>query len=497
MTSKHFHDKPGSEAGLSLLDGFICLFLSLPLLLFCAWFKWPFAIALAVMTVFGFQQLLQGSRLDHFGVGPRLVLAIVAVAALWTALAGVGHFCYANSDWLTRDAVLRDLTRTAWPPEYESDGALPLILRAPVGYYLPAAALGSLLGLASADIALYVWTVIGFALVLCAATTLFSSSKQRWTCVGVMIAFGGLDLVGYFLSRWTLPAPGEHIEWWAQFAQYSSNSTLLFWVPNHALPAWLGMLLVLRHWRTPALARIAPMLAATIPLWSPLAAIGLAPFFIAGLDWRRDVRQVFAVRSGLPFLGLALLVARFLTLDAQTIPGGWAIDGFASAGDFFERYALFCTLEFGILALVLLRLKAFNVPLATSLLILLALPIYRFGQGNDLVMRSSIPALMVFALATVRPLAEHARSASRYALMALLAVGALGAAQEPWRALMKPRWTMKDLTLGEISSPRAHGYASALPPHYVATLNQPGLLALLREPSLVRPDEPASRRPLP
>jgi hypothetical protein len=169
MTSKSLQENKGSETSLSLLDGLICLFLALPLLLFCAWFKWPFAIGLGAMTVFGFQQLLQGARLDHFGVQRPLLLTIIVVAAIWTALAGVGHFFYANSDWLTRDAVLRDLTETAWPPQYESDGGLPLILRAPVGYYLPAAALGSVLGLPFADIALYVWTVIGFVLVLCAA----------------------------------------------------------------------------------------------------------------------------------------------------------------------------------------------------------------------------------------------------------------------------------------------------------------------------------------
>jgi hypothetical protein len=497
MTSKTVHGLKGSETKLSLLDGLICLFLALPLLAFCMWFKWPVAIGLALMAAFGFQQLLQGSRLAHFGVRPGLFLTIAVVAAIWTALAGVGHFFYANSDWLTRDAVLRDLTETAWPPKYYSDGDFPLILRAPVGYYLPAAALGSLLGLPFADIALYVWTVIGFVLVLCAATTRFSTNAQRWICCGIMIGFGGLDLVGYILGHRTLPVPGEHLEWWAHFAQYSSNSTLLFWAPNHALPGWLGILLVLRHWRTPTLARVTPLLAAAIPLWSPLAAIGLAPFFIMGLDWRRDFRHIFSVYTGLPFLCLALLAARYITLDAQTIPGGWAIDSFGSAVDFFKRYALFCALEFGILALVLLRLKAFDVQLGTSLLILLALPLYRFGQGNDLVMRSSIPALTVLALATVRPLAEHGGSAWRYALMALLAVGALGAAEEPWRALLKPRWALKDQTLGQLSSPNAHGYESALPPHYAANLNQPGLQLLLRDPSLVRPTERAARPSLP
>ena len=79
-----------SESGLSMLDGLICLFLALPLLLFCAWFKWPFAIGFGLLTVLGLHQLLQGSGRAHFEVRPRLLLAIVVVSAIWTALAGVG-----------------------------------------------------------------------------------------------------------------------------------------------------------------------------------------------------------------------------------------------------------------------------------------------------------------------------------------------------------------------------------------------------------------------
>ncbi len=486
--------KPLAKPGLSLLDGLVCLYLVLPLLMFCAWFKWPVAIGLALLTCYGFVNALPGLQLRRLDLSGRTIALLVLVALAWTALAGVGHLFYANVDWLIRDAVLRDLVATPWPPLYDggTGGAAPQILRAPVGFYLPAAAAGSVLGLRCADILLYLWTAMGFALVLWAAMTLFTTRRERVICVLAMLLFGGLDLIGFPLMQGRLPALGEHVEWWASFAQYSSNSTLLFWVPNHALPAWLGVLLALRHWRTPELARMALMLAAAITLWSPLSAAGLVPFFLAGLNWRRDIGAVLAMRAGLPFLAVAALVARYITLDTQAIASGWSIDLFPNARMFWRYYGDFCMLEFGVIALLLAWLRAFDLRVGVAILVLAALPFYHFGGGNDLVMRSSIPALAVLALASVGPLASSDRTLPRALLGLVLAIGALGAAQEPARALLKPRWALTGRTLAQVSFEQHAFGLTQLPLGYVGQLNQAGLQALMREPSQVRPYPDAS-----
>lgn len=484
-------------ARLTLLDGLVCGYLVLPLLVFCAWFRWPVAIVLALLTGYGFVQVVAGLQWRRIDPGRTGLIAIALVALAWTALAGIGHFVYANADWITRDAVLRDLVATPWPPMYESDGATALILRAPVGFYLPVAAAGSLLGLQLADLLLYLWSATGFALTLAAAASLFHTRRERVLAIVLMLAFGGLDLIGFPLMRGRWPAPGEHIEWWASFAQYSSNSTLMFWVPNHALPAWLGLLLALRHWRTPVLARMSLMLMAAIALWSPLSAVGLVPFFLAGLDWRRDLRTLFATRSGLPFLALAALVARYITLDAQTIAHGWAIDLFPTASTFWFHYSAFCLLEFGLLALLLAWLRAVDAKVVIAVLVLLALPFLHFGAGNDLVMRASIPALAVLALAAVRPLLASDRLLSRGLLALVLGIGAVGAAQEPARALLTPRWALTGRTLKQISADQSPFGLALLPPNYVGHLNQPGLQALLRAPSQVRPYPDANAKAYP
>ncbi len=484
--------KPNPERGLSLLDGMICLYLVLPLLLFCAWFKWPVALGLGLLTCYGFVHVVRGVQLRRIELSRRALGLIAVVALAWTALAGLGHFFYANVDWVTRDAVLRDLVETPWPPMYDADGPAPQILRAPVGFYLPVAAAGTVLGLRCADILLYLWTALGFALVLWAATALFSTRRERVLCILLMLLFGGLDLVGFVLMQGHLPGLGQHVEWWASFAQYSSNSTLMFWVPNHALPAWLGLLMALRHWRTRELAGMALMLAAAIALWSPLSAAGLVPFYLAGLNWRRDLAAVLSMRAGLPFLALSALVARYITMDTQAIASGWAIDMFPNALTFGFFYGAFCVLEFGLLALVLLRLRAFDLKLGIAVAILALLPLYHFGPGNDLVMRCSIPALAILALACVEPLAGSPRPLARGALMVFLAVGALGAAQEPARAWLAPRWDMTGKSLAQVSADQSPRHIAVLPANYVGRLVQPGLQALMRTPALVAPATPAA-----
>ncbi len=486
----------GSASGLTLLDAALVVYLALPLLIFCAWFELPFAIGLAVLLSYALWQTLAGTRVREFGVRPATVGVIVVVTLIWTALAGVGHFFYANIDWVTRDAVLRDLTVTAWPPQYVAEGDFPMILRAPVGYYLPAAVVGWLAGAGVGDFALYLWTVLGFSLFLCAATTLFTTPRQRLMAVVLMIAFGGMDLIGFVLARGYVPAGNFHLEWWAKFAQYSSNSTLLFWVPNHALPGWLGIMLILRLWRQPELARIAPLMAVAIPLWAPLSAIGLAPFYVAGLNWRRDFRSLFAIRTGLPFIAMAFIVARYITLDAETIPGGWAFEG-KPLGEYLTQYVPFCLLEFGVLAWALHRLKAYDLVLTIAVTVLLVLPLYRFGGANDLAMRGSIPALTVLALACVRPVVDYARSTWRYVLMLVLVIGAIGSAHEPMRAIQLPRWAMTGQTLPQSIDPGVPDTLFPLPPNYVAHLNQPGLAMMLREPTMVRPYPAAASKAMP
>jgi len=465
--------------GLSQLDKLICGYLLIPLGIFCLWLSPVIALAMFGLTGYGAYRALSGYPTSRHVFSRHLIVAIVLLALASTALAGVGHFFYANLDWVVRDAVLHDLTTNDWPVTY-SAGASELILRAPIGYYLPAAIVGHVLGTDAANLALYAWTSIGWGLVLASASTLFPSPRERFACLLVLVSFGGMDLLGYLWGERHLPALGEHIEWWMPYIQYSSNSTLLFWVPNHAIPAWLGTILILRHWQRPELARITPLLAAAIPLWSPLAAIGLFPFFVFALAWQRDAKLMFSPHLFLPLVPIALATLAYLGMDASSVPHGWLMHLSPTLDAFVYRYALFCLIEFGILALVLARLVPFDATMRVAILVLCLLPFFYYGPGNDLGMRASIPALMVLALATVRPLAEARHSIWRTILFSVLALGAWGASQEIVRALMYRSWSPMNKSIPEVVAMQSPDSPTPFPPHYFARLDSSNLGWLMR-----------------
>ena len=472
----------GHGQGLDWLDRAICIYLLLPLLLFCLWFKTPFAALLLILVGYGAYRALATGKGDPIGISWPWLAGICALSLAWTAISGVGHFFYANKDWITRDAVLHDLTLAGWPPSYLDPNAASLILRAPVGYYLPSAAIGQQLGLDAANVSLYLWTALGFILFLTAACRLFTNHRQRIICLIVLFFFSGMDLLGFLWKARQLPMLGENVEWWLNIIQYPSNTYLLFWVPNHALPAWLGTILIVRHWQQPTLSKITPLLSAAVPLWSPLAAIGLFPFFLFGLAWRRDFKIIFSPRTCLTFLLPALAMATYLVMDAGAIRHGWQINYFPSTGAFVYSYALFCLLEFGLLALILSRLTTFVTTTRIAVVVLCLLPIYVYGPYDDLAMRSSIPALAIIALATVEPLAAKKYSLWHVLLVGVLVIGLLGAIQEPIRAFIGPRWQPQNTSLPNSIRIEDPSSLDPFPSHYFAHPDQRGTNRFLRKP---------------
>lgn len=474
---------PTTPRELDWLDRAICVYLLLPVFLFCLWFTTPFAALLLSLVSYGSYRTLSRSKAaDPVGIQWRWLAAICALSLAWTAILGVGHFFYSNTDWIIRDAVLHDLATTSWPPSYTNDEGASLILRAPVGYYLPSAVIGRLAGVGAANTGLYLWTALGFALFLASACRIFKTGTHRITCVVLLLLFSGMDLLGYIWKARDLPVLGENVEWWLQIIQYPSNPYLMAWVPNHALPAWLGTILILRFWGLPTLSRITPLLSAAILLWSPLAAIGLFPFFLFALNWRRDFRILFSPHTSLPFLPPAVAIGTYLGMDAGAIRHGWQFQYFPSTGAFLYSYTLFCLLEFGMLALILSRLTQFTTATRIAVVVLCLLPIYVYGPYDDLAMRSSIPALAILALACVEPLTEQKRSIWQTLLLCVLAIGMLGSLQEPIRGLVVPNWKPLNKPIPDVILIEHDWAAHRFPSHYFAQPDQRGTNRFLRRP---------------
>jgi hypothetical protein len=358
-----------------------------------------------------------------------------AIALALFALGGEGHFFYANTDWEVRDAVLRDLATNPWPFAYSLHG-MPYFLRAPLGTYLLPAMFG-----AHADIALLVSNSLRLALLLTLAWHLFERRRERSVVLAVFILFSGWDVVGTAINS----ALGERLSWdhleqWNHGYQYSSNVTLAFWVPQHAIAGW-ACAVAFMLWRR-GLAPVG-LFAASIPLvaiWSPLAIMGAIPFAVfAGLDvLRRRVFTLNDVALAAIAVGVSLPALLYLQIGASDV------------GMHFRPTGLVVSLSCALLevlpfVLPLLGRRASAVTdrpvIRIVLVLLLLMPLGQVGVGGDFQMRASIMPLALLSIAFAEWISWLAKeepvetAAIAYSLVAI-ALGAATPLLELRRAVM-------------------------------------------------------------
>lgn len=481
---------PQASTALDDLDRAALVYLVLPLAIFLVgWLEWWVGVPLAVCLAYCLRPLLALRSRRAVGGPPITVLQIavaVAVGGGWALLGGAGHVFFANADWHIRDAVLHDLVTSAWPVGYGPLDGLESLLRAPVAFYLPAALVGKVLGLGAAHVALGVWTATGAALFLLQVLTLVPARPAVvLTVVAVVVLFSGLDIVGCLLNDgprfrqdWNITT---HLEWWAGKFQYSSMTTQLFWVPNHALGGWLSIGLLSRRRRCTELNELLPIMVVAVALWSPLTALGVVPFVllrVAGDSLAVRSLRLLHPRVWAPAGIIGLVVCAYLVLDAGRMQEGVAVRGEDGQTilDLLQQVQFFL-LEVGFIGGAILAIRR-SAELALALTILALLPLAHFGPSNDLVMRASIPSLAVLVICAGQALIERpatvAAGRGKVWLAGLLAIGAVTPVEEIARAVLLPAWPINpEATLIGADCGR---YA----PHYVARTDNEVIGRLLR-----------------
>jgi hypothetical protein len=386
-------------------------------------------------------------------VEPRTLVLCGGLALALCVLGGEGHFFFANYDWLNRDAVLADLVRQRFPVSYAYEGSA-YVLRAPLGMYLIPAAVGKLLGLHAAHLALLTQnaTILALTLVLVAA----AAPGRRLIFLAVFVTFTGVEIVGSVVnaatkgpgvSWWALHAH-QHLAWWNPLFQYTNHLTQIFWVPNHALPGWWLAALAVFHVRREIDSAGLIVAFASLFFWSPLTMAGALP--IAGwLVLRRDFKELLtprilvAVAAALCFLP----IAAYLAADAASVPHLWLFtwDGF------WTVYVIFIAVQIPQAAVVALCWRRLEPALRTlailSIGMLLIIPMYRLGAHNDFSMRASIMplALLAFVFASIVARLRLRDGASIVAAVAvILGLGSFTPALEIQRAVTMRAFAISD-----------------------------------------------------
>jgi hypothetical protein len=406
---------------LSLLS---TVYLFIPFFFFAAgWLRMPWAVALilagaAVLAVAARDAFTAIERPDASFW--RAALPALFLLLGWVLLSGAGGFGYQNDDYISKNALLKDLLQQPWPITAQVDGrSLPVVYY--FGYYLPAAAVGKWLGWAAANIFLFGWTLAGVLLAwgwfLDAAGLQAPFRARRIFLLTLFFCLaGGLDVLGYY--RLTVHAfdPFARLDRWAGVFEYSSQSTLLFWVPQHALAGWVLAGMLFHAARRPAQAGLLLAALSASVLVSPFSVAGIAPLLavvfalqLAGGKWRELASRQNLLPAVLS-LPVGAVCLAFLLSNRYGFPRGFLWE-FVEPREVPLRLGSFLLLEFGLLALCLPALLAADrgKPLAAiglekqeaalliaSPVLLALLPLYSMGYFNDFVMRVSIPALFLW-----------------------------------------------------------------------------------------------------
>jgi hypothetical protein len=438
-------------------------YLVLPFLIFCLGFI-KIYLAVPVVLLFAwlaYRNFRQHSRDERQLIIPYKTLVItLALTLVWVWLSGIGGFAFQNTDFHIRNAIFRDLITHDWPVRYFSDPlspTTPYTLIYYIGFWLPAALVGKLGGWLAANIALYVWTVLGILLAL--SLVAFKVKLSLPKLLLLFVFFSGMDALGSAIKLAAIPdsynplwPPISSIEWWVFNLQYSSFTTQLYWVFNQALPAWICMALLF----TVADRSKLLLLWALCCFFAPLPAIGMFPFVLLKIPHslfesyhierqllpnnfkefftrlRKDIIDLFTLENILG--GGIVLAVTFFYFASNVQAKVTAVKEQESIRWF--ALVIFVLFEGLILWGVLYKHNRSNLYWYLTGLLLVTIPLIRIGSAQDFCMRGSIPMLFCLLLLTAEVLAGQ-KSSLRTFVIFLLIIGAYTPFEEISRSVYR------------------------------------------------------------
>ncbi|MBL8101393.1 MAG: hypothetical protein JNM02_02575 [Anaerolineales bacterium] len=373
------------------------LYLIISFIIFCmGWLRLSVAIPATAIILWATWQLLKQDSPAQLPISnSRFPFYLLLITFTWTLLSGVGGYTFQNWDHNWRNAVLHDLVNYDWPVFYSTPESGPVkMLVYYVGYWLPSALVGKLLGWQAANFFLFLWTWLGVFLVALHLASALKTSTVK--AILLLIFFSGMDVLGtLFLSPEypTLFPAVTHLEIWNGSLQYSSFTTQLFWVFNQSVPAWLCIAAIItlsnREGTQTDTRSILIILWSLCFFFAPLASVGLLPYLLIELIKQTDFKSPFKdLRWDILFAAVIIFLLSAFFFTSNTAAQS---RGFQSLA--IKDFLVFFLLEGGILWLLLALVKWRDPRWMVTGVLLAVIPFIQLGSGNDFVMRASIAPL--------------------------------------------------------------------------------------------------------
>lgn len=425
------------------------LYAVIPIIIFFfGWLSLLWAVIFsALLLAAGFFFLKNAGKRDgektNVVISVKMLIIIGVIAFLWCIFAGQGGFIHQSNDHAIRNAIFRDLIKKPWPVVYEGD----MLLSYYIAHWMPPALLAKLVyavtgsvaaGYAAGNIFLLIWSSIGVYLALLLVVILTGSKKNTHILAAVLlfIFFSGLDIIGTFVTGHD--NNGNHYERWAYFAQFSSVTTCLFWVYNQTIVIWLVTLCILNERSVKSFAFLGLL---ALP-FGPLPFIGIVMICVVkavviSIDLIKNNKAATAFKnifSPQNILSCAAILPTYYLyyfsnaiMSNEAVYGEKQVDvsfrinniivGTAESGNIRDIvlmvlfYLLFFVLEAGVyIAAIIVYNKLKRVktdPVFIGVIaLLLFIPLFKLGGGNDFSMRVSIPPLLYIAVEFIKRFTE-------------------------------------------------------------------------------------------
>lgn len=428
-----------------LLLGAAYLYLILPFAIFClGWLKPVFSLPLTAFCALCFVLMLRWAPTLWLPAACKktlLYLIIAAVAVfLWVWFSGIGMFAWQNEDHTVRNAIFRMMVQRSWPivetappKEFFEE---PVAFVYYFGFWLLPALVGKAFGLMAGNLAQVLWAFVGIMLFYW--LVLASSFKKfvLWP-LALFVFFSGMDWLGKSILAGKIInviTATPHLDNWADYFQFSSFTTQLYWVYNQAIAGWLATMLIYVQKNNRCLAFIAGVtfISGTLP------AVGLVPIGLyvafrnhnstcpkpAKFDAIGFLKGILSLEN---FAGAICAAVCYLFLGSNN--NGQNLGSLLHIlGDIWWLYALFLLCEVVVLMAFVLRYEHKNPLFYVIAALFIVLPFVRINDKADVSMRVTIPALVILFLMVANALQESAQKKARLYFAGLLAVIIIGSA---------------------------------------------------------------------
>ena len=442
-----------------IIDNFSIFYIILPLIIFLINWLNPPTLIISLFSLFFILKLItQNIKKSEFKIDTKLILFTIILCLTWCFFSGIGGFIYQSPDWHVRNALLRDLIKFSYPVIYDNGSALVYY----ISTFLPSALVGKMCLFFNishektfllANLFNYLYCSLGLILITF-QIYIYCKGKNLshiWILI-IFIFFSGMDILVdqnyYSLNILHIERHG--------LLQYSSNTTLLFWVYNQAIIPWLITMLFIKNYRK---VENYGFYGVLLFFTSPMPFIGLTIYLttlcLTNLIRRINtpyiknyINKIFSIQNILSIFIILPIIYLYYSSNATA-----SENKLNFIFDISETYlyANFIFLEVGLYFLLIREKFKKNIIYTITLISLITLPFFQIGEQPDICMRSSICGLFILMLFIIKFLNDNnIKKIKKSYLIICLCIGAITPFFEIYRGIYYSLIDKKNIIKDEI-----------------------------------------------